>query len=134
MLNYPAMKSLLGLVFIIVLMSPLTALAQGVRMSADFLPLDVGKRWTYEVTSDAGQKVGEIAFAVEEYTIVSGVSFYVLSEFPFSPEAGEPIRFVRYDKSERYFTRRLRNDEGPLFLEDGSTTEVIESDASGSPQ
>ena len=134
MLNYPAMKSLQRLVFLLLLMSPLTAFAQGVRMSADFLPLDVGKRWTYEVTSDTGQKVGEIAFAVEEYTIVSGVSFYVLSEFPFSPESGEPIRFVRYDKNERSFIRRLRNDEGPLFLEDGSTTEVIESDSSGNPQ
>jgi len=134
MLNYPAMKSLQRLVFIVMLMSPFSALAQGVRMSADFLPLDVGKRWTYEVTSETGQKVGELAFAVEEYTIVSGVSFYVLSEFPFSIETAEPIRFVRYDKNERYFIRRLRNDEGPLFLEDGATTEVIESDASGNPQ
>ena len=103
-------------------------------MSADFLPLEVGKRWTYEVTGDAGQKLGEVAFAVEEYTIVSGVSFYVLSEFPFSAEGGEPIRFVRYDKNGRYFVRKLRNDEGPLFLDDGITTEVLESDASGAPQ
>jgi len=133
MLNYSAMKSLRGLVFALLLF-PLPGLAQGVRMTADFLPLDVGKSWTYDVTDQAGQKVGQIAFAVEEYTIVSGTSFYVLSEFPFTNETGEPIRYIRYDRTERYFVRKLRNDEGPLFLGDGATTEVIESDPSGAPQ
>jgi hypothetical protein len=122
------------LVLASVLLLPITALGQGVRMSSDFFPLDVGKRWTYEVTNAAGQKVGELAFTVEEYTIVSGVSFYVFSEFPFTTENREPVRFVRYDRNERYFVRKLRNDEGPLFLEDGATTEVLDADASGSPQ
>src|SRR5262245_16509272 len=54
MLNYSAMKSLRGLVFALLLL-PVPGLAQGVRMSADFLPLEVGKRWTYEVTNQAGQ-------------------------------------------------------------------------------
>ena len=134
MLNYSAMKSLHVPLLAALLLLPVAALAQGVRMSADFFPLDVGKRWTYEVTSETGQKVGELSFAVQEYTIVSGVSFYVLTEFPFSTEAREPIRFVRYDKNERYFTRKLSNDEGPLFLADGSATEVLESDSAGSPQ
>jgi Intracellular proteinase inhibitor len=133
MLNYSAMKSLRGLVFALFLF-PLPGFAQGVRMTADFLPLDVGRSWTYDVTDQAGQKVGQIAFAVEEYTIVSGTSFYVLSDFPFSNETGEPVRYIRYDRSERYFVRKLRNDEGPLFLGDGASTEVIESDASGAPQ
>jgi hypothetical protein len=133
-LGFPhATKPWLSL-FVLLLLLPLSAMAQGVRMSQDFFPLDVGKRWTYEVTNETGQKVGELTFAVEEYTIVSGVSFYVLSEFPFSPETGEPIRFVRYDKNERAFMRKLRNDEGPLFLDDGATTEVLEADASGTPQ
>ena len=103
-------------------------------MSADFLPLEVGKSWIYDVTNEAGQKMGQIGFEVEEYTIVSGASFYVLSEFPFSPETGEPIRFVRYDRDERSFIRKARNAEGPLFLNDGSATEVIEADAAGAPQ
>jgi Intracellular proteinase inhibitor len=133
MLNYSAMNSLRGLVFALLLF-PLTGFAQGVRMTADFLPLDVGRSWTYDVTDQAGQKVGQIAFAVEEYTIVSGTSFYVLSDFPFTNETGEPIRYIRYDRSERYFVRKLRNDEGPLFLGDGTTTEVIESDPAGAPQ
>jgi len=133
MLNYPTMKSLRGLAFAL-LLSPLPGMAQGVRMPADFLPLDVGKRWTYDLTDAAGQKIGQIAFAVEEYTIISGTSFYILSEFPFSMETGEPLRMIRYDKDERYFLRKLRNDEGPLFLDDGAITEVLESDSSGSPQ
>ena len=103
-------------------------------MSADFFPLDVGRRWAYEVTNESGQKMGQIEFAVQEYTIVGGTSFYVLTEFPFSAESGEPVRFVRYDKSEKYFVRKVRNDEGPLFLDDGASTEVIEADAAGTPQ
>ena len=127
------MKSLRGLALALLLF-PLPGLAQGVRMSADFLPLDVGKRWTYDLTDAAGQAIGQIAFAVEEYTIISGTSFYVLSEFPFSAETTEPLYLVRYDRDERYFLRKLRNDEGPLFLDDGATTEVVESDSSGTPQ
>ena len=133
MLNYPAMNLRHGLVFALLLF-PLQGLGQGVRMSADFLPLDVGKTWTYELTNSSGQKVGQIAYAVEEYTIVEGTSFYVLSGFPFTNETGEPIELVRYDRTERYFIRRLRNNEGPLFLADGATTEVTEVDAAGSPQ
>jgi hypothetical protein len=133
MLNYRAMKSLRGLLLALLLF-PLPALAQGVRMSADFFPLDVGKRWTYDLTDEAGRKVGQIAFGVEEYTIVAGTSFYVLSEFPFSPETGEPIRYVRYDREERYFIRKAGNNEGPLFLDDLASTEVIEVDAAGAPQ
>ncbi|HZI50989.1 MAG TPA: BsuPI-related putative proteinase inhibitor, partial [Terriglobia bacterium] len=127
------MKSVRGLVLAILLL-PVSGWAQGVRMSADFLPLDVGKRWTYDVTSEAGQKIGQLDFSIEEYTIVSGTSFYVLSEFPFSPETGEPVRFVRYDRAERYFIRKVGNNEGPLFLDDDATTEVLESDSSGAPQ
>jgi hypothetical protein len=133
MLNYPAMKSLHGLLLTL-LFVPVSSLAQGVRMSADFFPLDVGKSWNYEVTNEAGEKLGQIMFAVEDYTIISGTSFYVLSDFPFSSESGEPVRFVRYDRSERYFLKRFRNDEGPLFVDAGATTEVLESDAGGAPQ
>src|SRR5688572_19191137 len=133
MVNYRVMKSLRGLLFALLLL-PSTGWAQGVRMSADFLPLEVGKRWAYELTNEAGQKMGQLAFTVEEYTIVSGTSFYVLSEFPFSPETGEPVRHVRYDRGERYFIRKVGNNEGPLFLDDTATTEVIESDSAGAPQ
>jgi hypothetical protein len=133
MLNYRAVKTF-GALLLMLLFFPVSGWAQGVRMSADFLPLDVGKRWTYDVTNETGQKVGQLAFQVEEYTIVSGASFYVLSEFPFSPETGEPVRYIRYDRTERYFIRKTRNAEGPLFLADVAQTEVLESDAAGAPQ
>ena len=127
------MKSRWGLLALLFIL-PFPALAQGVRMSADFFPLEVGRIWTYDVNNEAGEKVSQLTFAVEDYTIVSGTSFYVLSEFPFSPGAPEPIRFVRYDRNERYFLRRVRNDEGPLFPDSGASTEVIETDAAGSPK
>ncbi len=119
MLNYSLMKPLRRIVLVFLALSFLTpgGFAQGVRMPADFLPLDVGTRWTYDLTNEAGQKVGQMAFAVEEYTIVEGTSFYVLTEFPFTEEKGEPVRFIRYDRGERQFMRKLGADEGPLFLD-----------------
>jgi len=129
------MKSLRRLVLVLALsLYPWSGFAQGVRMPADFLPLDVGTRWTYDLTNEAGQKVGQLAFGVEEYTIVQGTSFYSLSEFPFTEEKGEPVRLVRYDRGERQFMRKRGTNEGPLFLDSGATTEVTEADAAGTPQ
>jgi hypothetical protein len=139
MVNYPAMKPLRSLVLICLAMSvfPVCGLAQGIRIPADFLPLQVGSRWVYELTTDAGTKAGQINFGIEEYTIVGGTSFYVFTEFPFTEEKsdkGEPVRFIRYDRRERQFIRRLGNDEGPLFLDNGASTEVLESDKDGTAQ
>lgn len=139
MLNYPAMKPLRSLVLGLIALSlfPLCGFAQGVRIPADFLPLDVGTRWMYELTNEAGTKSGQINFAIEEYTIVGGTSFYVFTEFPFTEEKsdkGEPVRFIRYDRRERQFIRKLGSDEGPLFLDNGASTEVLESDKDGTPQ
>lgn len=128
MVDYRAMHPVRSLVLALLLFS--AAKAQGVRMPPEFLPLEVGKRWTYDLLSEAGQKTGQMAFVVEEYTIVAGTSFYVLSGFPFSNES-EEIRFVRYDRGERQFMRKLGTDEGPLFFGDGSVTEVLESDSTG---
>lgn len=136
MLNYSAMKPLRSLVVASLVLSlcSLTGFAQGVRMPADFLPLDVGTRWTYDLINETGQKVGEMSFAVQEYTIVAGTSFYALTEFPFTEEQGEPVQLIRYDRAERQFVRKRGADEGPLFLESGTTTEVLESDSSGVAQ
>src|SRR5689334_22866521 len=82
-----------------------TALAQGVRMSADFLPLAVGNKWVYDVVNEDGRKISEVDFSVSEHTIVKGRSFYVLSHFPFDPHSGNEIHLVRYDKSEKQFVR-----------------------------
>jgi hypothetical protein len=138
MLNYSAMNPLrrVALAFAALLI-PLSSFGQGIRMPADFLPLDVGTRWTYELTDPSGAKVGQMAFGVEEYTIIGGTSFYALTEFPFTEEKsdkGEPIRLIRYDRTERQFIRKLGNDEGPLFLDNGASTEVLQSDAQGTAQ
>jgi hypothetical protein len=107
--------------------------AQGVRMSADFLPLSVGNRWVYDIVNQDGKKLTEVDFSVREHTIVKGRSFYVLTRFPFVLQGGDQIHLVRFDKSEKQFLRVLEDEEGPLFLSDGSSTEVIEADSGGLP-
>jgi hypothetical protein len=112
---------------------PASLLAQpGVRMSADFLPLEVGNRWVYDVVTEAGQKTGTLEFAVQDYRIVNGRSFYLLTQFPFVQD-GALIKLVRYDRQERQYVRVVDNDEGPLFLADGSRVEVLQADDSGLP-
>ena len=113
---------------------PAALLAQpGVRMSADFLPLEVGNRWVYDVSNESGQKTGTLDFAVQEYRIVSGRSFYLVTSFPFV--AGDsPTKLIRYDREERQYVRMLDNEESPLFLADGSRAEVLQADESGLPQ
>lgn len=118
---------------LLVLLAPLCAWAQpGVRMSADFLPLEVGNRWVYDVFNEAGQKTGAMEFAVQDYRIVGGRSFYLLTQFPFVPEGGL-IKLVRYDRQERLYMRMADNEEGPLFLADGVRVEVLQADDSGLP-
>jgi hypothetical protein len=112
---------------------PASLLAQpGVRMSADFLPLEVGNRWVYDVFNEGGQKIGAVEFAVQDYRIVSGRSFYLLTQFPFVPDGGL-IKLVRYDRQERQYMRMADNEEGPLFLADGTRAEVLQADESGLP-
>src|SRR5215469_15519126 len=94
-----AMKSVSKLAFFLLIL-PATLFAQpGVRMSADFFPLEVGNRWEYDVFNEAGTKVDHLDFGVQEYRILSGRSFYVLNQFPFVSD-GDKIRLVRYDRQE----------------------------------
>jgi hypothetical protein len=126
------MKLVSKLAFVL-LLAPVSLFAQpGVRMSADFLPLEVGNRWIYDVFDEAGQKVGNLEFGVQEYRIVGGRSFYLLSEFPFVTDGGM-IKLVRYDRQEREYMRMFDNEEGPLFLADGTRVEVLQADSSGLP-
>ena len=114
---------------------PVRLLAQpGVRMSADFLPLEVGNRWVYEVFNEGGQKVGALDFAVQEYRIVGGRSFYLVTSFPFVTDDGTQTKLIRYDRQERQYVRMANNEETPLFLADGAKAEVIQADESGLPQ
>ena len=126
------MKLLSRLAFLLLLM-PVSLLAQpGVRMSADFLPLEVGNRWVYDVFNESGQKTGSMEFGVQEYRIISGRSFYLLTQFPFVQDGGL-IKLVRYDRQERQYMRMADNEEGPLFLADGARAEVLQADESGLP-
>src|SRR5215813_822886 len=131
-LHSSAMRLLSKLVFLLFL-SPLSVLAQpGVRMSPDFLPLEVGNRWVYDVFNEGGQKTGTVEFAVQDYRIVGGRSFYMLTQFPFAQD-GAFIKLVRYDRQERQYMRMVDNDEGPLFLADGARIEVLQAEDSGLP-
>ena len=124
---------LISKVALFVLLLPAALMAQpGVRMSSDFLPLEVGNRWVYDVFNEAGQKTGAMEFAVQDYRIVSGRSFYLLSQFPFVTD-GDAIKLVRYDRDERQYMRMVDNAEGPLFLADGTKVEVLQADDSQLP-
>src|SRR5204863_9381782 len=104
------MKSLRILPFLVFLMPAILSAQPGVRMSADFLPLEVGNRWVYDVFNEAGQKTGSLEFAVQDYRIVGGRSFYMLTQFPFVLEGGF-IKLVRYDRQERQYMRMVDNEE-----------------------
>jgi hypothetical protein len=122
--------------FVALLLSlmPVTLFAQGgVRMSGDFLPLEVGNRWVYDIVNEAGQKVGSVDFSIKEHRIIGGRSYYVLSGFPFTPDDGSLDRLIRYDRQERQYMRMLDSEDGPLFLADGATAEVLQADDSGLP-
>jgi len=127
------MKAISKIGLLLFFVMPVTLLAQpGVRMSADFLPLEVGNRWVYDVFNEGGQKTGTLEFAIQDYRIVSGRSFYLLTQFPFAQDGGL-IKLVRYDRQERQYMRMADNEEGPLFLADGTRVEVLQADDSGLP-
>src|SRR5215469_11759202 len=105
---------------VLLLLVPVSLFAQpGVRMSADFLPLEVGNRWVYDVFNEAGQKVGTLDFAVQERRIVDGRRFYAVNNFPFFADGSEPAKLIRYDREERQYVKIIDNREDPLFLADG---------------
>src|SRR5690349_15489629 len=124
------MKSVFKILMLILAVPAWLSAQSGVRMSADFLPLEVGNRWVYDVVNEGGQKLGNVEFAVQDYKIVSGRSFYLLTQFPFAQD-GNQIKLVRYDRQERQYVRMVDNEETPLFLADGTRVEVLQADDSG---
>jgi hypothetical protein len=126
------MKSLSKAALFLLLLPACLFAQPGVRMSADFFPLEVGNTWTYDVFNEAGQKTGSLEFGIKEYQIVGGRSFYLLTQFPFAVD-GNQIKLVRYDRQERTYVRMLDNEEGPLFLADANRVEVLQADESGLP-
>ena len=126
------MKIFFQLIAVLLSVAPAALFGQGVRMSADFIPLEVGNRWVYEVVNEDGRKIGDLDFSVQQYTIIRGRSFYVFTQFPFAPE-GSPIKLIRYDRQERQYMRVADDEEGPLFLADGTKADVLQADESGLP-
>jgi hypothetical protein len=116
------------------LLVPSLASGQGIRMAPDFLPLDVGNLWRYDIVDDRGQSRDSIEFQVTEYTIVEGTSYYVFDQFPLAPglEAGRPVA-VRYDGQERAFIWFDGQNQSDLFPSLGATAEVLETDDNGLP-
>jgi hypothetical protein len=106
----------------------------GLRMSADFLPLEVGNRWVYDVFNEGGQKIGSLDFAIQDRRIVEGGSFYAVNGFPFIADGSEPVKLIRYDREERQYVKIVDNREDPLFLADGAQVQVLQADSSGLPQ
>src|SRR6187399_1160884 len=117
------MKLLLSLIFLL----------QGVRMTEDFLPLEAGNQWVYDVSSDSGQKVGQLEFSVGERTMVSGRSLYALSGYPFAGDSTS-VGLIGYDRESRQFVRVTAGQESPLFVGDSASIEVLQSDSAGIPQ
>jgi hypothetical protein len=120
---------------ILLLLLPSALFAQpGVRMSADFLPLEVGNRWVYDISNETGQKIGTIDFAIQDRRIVGGRSFYAVNNFPFFADGSDAVKLIRYDREERQYVKIVDNREDPLFLADGANVQVLQADASGLPQ
>jgi hypothetical protein len=121
----------LALSISVLLTLPTLASAQGVRMSPDFLPLDVGNRWEYEIVDTEGLTLDTFEMEISTYTIVDGTSYYVFSRFPFVG-AGEAVG-VRYDRDLRQYLRFDGELEGDLFPVSRVSVEVIETDANDLP-
>ena len=113
---------------------PMTATAQGIRMAPDFLPLDVGNLWRYNVRDPEGVVVGSLEFSVSDYSIVEGYSYYVFDRFPFGPdlEVNRPIG-IRYDGQQRQFIRFDGADQADLFPSPGASAEVLATNDDGLP-
>ena len=119
---------------ILTLLLPMTATAQGIRMAPDFLPLDVGNLWRYNILDPEGVVVGSLEFGISDYSIVEGYSYYVFDRFPFGPdlEVNQPIG-IRYDGQQRQFIRFDGADQADLFPSPGASAEILATNDDGLP-
>lgn len=118
-----------------ILLAAPAGLAQSVRMSPDFLPLEVGNLWRYEVTDPSGAPLGSFEMEVLQHAIVDGVSLYVFSRFPLAGEGGtqDPIA-IRFDEEARSYVYTDGSTQGDLFPAAGVEAEVMERDETGLPR
>lgn len=130
----PTLLHPLLMLLVLPLLMPMTATAQGIRMAPDFLPLDVGNLWRYNIRDEEGAEAGSLEFRVSEYSIVDGYSFYVFDRFPFGPglEVNRPVG-IRYDESQRQFTWFDGTNQADLFPSLGATAQVLATNDDGLP-
>jgi len=116
----------------IAVLIPALGYGQGIRMSPDFLPLEAGNLWRYEVADAGGQITGRFEMEILEHRIVEGASLYVFSRFPLAPDGAfdEPVG-VRFDGRQRQYVYTDGQQEGDLFPSGGAAAEVLETDDAG---
>jgi hypothetical protein len=102
-------------------------------MTPDFLPLDVGNLWRYEVINPGGS-TETMEVEILDHIIVDATSMYVFSRFPLAPETpvGENLG-IRYEGRERQFVWYDGTRFVDLFPAIGATAEVLETDDQGIP-
>ena len=100
-------------------------------MSPDFLPLDVGNRWEYQILDPEGRVLDTFDMEISDYTIIEGTSYYVFSGFPFVGAAG--TIGVRYDRDQRQYLRFDGEFEGDLFPSSRGSVQVVATDANDLP-
>ncbi len=100
-------------------------------MSSDFLPLDVGNRWEYQILDPEGRVLDTFDMEISDYTIIEGTSYYVFSGFPFVGAAGTVG--VRYDRNQRQYLRFDGEFEGDLFPSSRGSVQVVATDANDLP-
>jgi hypothetical protein len=127
------MRSVPTLMVGFLLLLPTLALGQGIPMSPDFLPLEIGNLWTYEIEDATGRRT-RFEMEILDHRIVDGLSLYVFSRLPFAPGAtfDDPIG-VHFDQQARQYIYTDGVEQGALFPARGQRAEVVETDEAGLP-
>lgn len=82
----------------------------------DYLPLQVGNKWTYLHKDSRYRSSDRIKVEIVSTTIIQWKSYYVFSALPFVPGLDQlGTLFVRYDEAARRYVRLTREGEVALF-------------------
>jgi hypothetical protein len=88
----------------------------------DFLPLQVGNRWTYLHKDSRFQGTDKVRIEITGTTIIQWKSYYVFSSLPFVPGLDQlGALMIRYDEANRRYVRLTREGEVPLFPVGGNS-------------
>ena len=128
------MRKLLATSIVALVFGVPSLMGQGIKMSADFLPLEVGNLWRYTITDSTGAKVDEFDIQIERHTILDGRSIYLFTQFPIAPgiDGFRPLG-IRYDRQLNQYMRFDGEFEDDLFPSVGAIVKVLETDANDLP-